>query len=208
MNFNDAMTTAARAAADAAQTTMSQYRSGFITDEDDITPDLLATIRTSLTDVVGGLTWTSSVVRHRRGVAAEESRTGADMVIYVRLDTPTEKYAKGVLIQAKRFDADETMGRQQLADLQKQCDMMLAITPSSFVFDYARGSMRVGSATRISGTSSRDLYAVCGWTAYRFFLELFKCPIGDPRLRSALVRDLPVPLELSISASGVLDESE
>jgi hypothetical protein len=89
-------------ALDAVQETMWQYRLGHITDEDDITPDLRATIRTSLNGEIGGLIWTSSVARHRRGVvAAEETRTGADILIHVTVASPTQKYGEGVLVQAK-----------------------------------------------------------------------------------------------------------
>jgi hypothetical protein len=102
MNFEEAMAAAARIAAQAATMSMRQYRTGYITDEDDITPDLLATVRTALTGQIGGLTWSASVARHRRGRAAEEASTGADILIHVALDTPTDKYSKGVLVQAKR----------------------------------------------------------------------------------------------------------
>jgi hypothetical protein len=44
----------------------------------------------------------------------------------------------------------------------------------------------------------------CNWTSYRFFLELFRSPIGDPNLTSALVRDLPVPTVIALKGSGDL----
>jgi hypothetical protein len=34
------------------------------------------------------------------------------------------------------------------------------------------------------------------------FLGLFRCPIGDPRLTDAFVRELPVPTVLKIMATG------
>lgn len=207
MTFEEAMAAAARIAADAATTTMRQYGSGHLTDEDDITPDLLATIRTSLTGQIGGLTWSASVARHRAGRAAEEARTGADMLIHVTLDTPTAKYSKGVLVQAKRFANDEYMSIRQQADLREQCKKMLERTPAAFVFNYMPGSMRVGSASRIVGASQRHLRSLCSWTTYRFFLELFRCPVGDPRITSGLFGDLPEqPDTLIIRATGDLTE--
>ena len=202
MNFNDAMSAAAHKASEAVDITMRETRLGHLTDEDDITPDLLATIRGALSGQIGGLTWTSSVVRHHAGAAAEEKRTGADMLIHVSLKTTTEQFSKGVLVQAKRLDAGQNMSTAEMKRLQAQCGRMLAHTASSFVFDYSPLSMRVGSAARIEHTKERNLYELCGWTPYRFFLELFRCPIGDPRLKSALVRELPVPYELDISAVG------
>ena len=135
MTFEEAMAAAARIAADAATTTMRHYRVGCLTDEDDITPDLLATIRTSLTGQIGGLTWTASVARHRAGTGAEEAQTGADILIHVTLDTPTEKYSKGVLVQAKRFTSDELMSHREQTNLHEQCRKMLERTLSAFVFN-------------------------------------------------------------------------
>jgi hypothetical protein len=91
----------------------------------------------------------------------------------------------------------------------QQCDRMLDVTAAAFVFDYARGGMRCGPATRIAGTGRRDLYSVCGWTSYRFFLELFRCPVGDPRITSAAVDELPVRFGLNVTAVGEFsDEPE
>src|SRR4051794_41156355 len=112
------------------------------------------------------------------------------------------KYSKGVLVQAKRVEPETAMDNTQHHELIEQCDKMLAVTASAFVFDYARGSMRCAAASRIAGTTNRVLYGECNWTSYRFFLELFRCPIGDPRLTSALVRELPVPTALMIKATG------
>lgn len=205
MDFSETMAVAAHVAASAVHETMRQHRLGHIVDEDDITPDLLATLRTRVNGPIGGLTWTSSVVRHRRGIAAEEATIGADMVICVRLDTSTEKYAKGVLVQAKRVGPGAVLSKSQLNNLKEQCNRMLTISPSSFVFDYSPYGMRVGAASRIAGTAEVDMSAICGWTPYRFFLELFRCPVGDPRLKSSLVSDLPLP-QLHISAEGSFEE--
>ena len=71
-----------------------------------------------------------------------------------------------------------------------QCEKMLAITPAAFVMDYGDGNARCGAASRIAGATSYDLYKLCGWTSYRFFLEFFRSPIGDPRITSALVDEI------------------
>jgi hypothetical protein len=83
---------------------------------------------------------------------------------------------------------------------------MLEITAAYFVFDYTRSGIRCGAATRVGGSSRLDLHGVCGRTPYRFFLELFRCPIGDPRIMSALLDELPVPWGLKIIATGNLTE--
>lgn len=204
MTFDEATREAAQIANKAVTRAMKKYASGFVTDEDDITGVLVGNLDTDLEGSIGGLDWSTSIVRHRRGSAAEERTVGADVVIHVKLETPTQKYSKGVLVQAKRVDKDELMTGRAHSELIDQCDRMLTITPASYVFDYAKGRMRCGAATKLAGSTRRDLYRACGWTSYRFFLELFRCPVGDPRLTTALVSDLPVPIEVRIKARGEL----
>lgn len=181
---------------------MERYASGFYNDEDDISPALVERLQTTLNGNVGGLTWQGAIMRHRAGVANEEGRTGADMAIFFELNTPTHKFKKGLLIQAKRSEPDQNLTNNDINILRAQCDKMLTITPSSFVFNYARRGMRTAPASKISGCINRNLFGECDWTAYRFFLEFFRSPIGDPRFVSALAADLPVPYVLELSASG------
>jgi len=200
-NFNNAVKEAAKRAATAVEYAMMKYSKGLVADEDDLTGVLVGQLDHALDGQIYGLTWSTSIVRHRKGIAAEEKATGADMVFHVRLKTRQHDYAKGVLIQAKKVEPRETMSKADHSRLINQCRTMLNITPASFVFDYAFGEMRCASASRISGSKNRVLHEECDWTTYRFFLELFRCPIGDPRLTSAQVRELPVPTVLEISAT-------
>jgi hypothetical protein len=117
LSFEDAMAAAARKATEAVTKALRDYRHGYLRDEDDITPYLLGFLRIALNGSIGGLTWTASVASHR-GRSAEERRTGADILIHVRLDTPTEKYGKGVLVQAKRLEQDSFLPNRELERLQ------------------------------------------------------------------------------------------
>jgi hypothetical protein len=201
------MKMAAKKADKAVANTINKYDSGFVTDEDDITGILIGQLDAALDGEIAGLGWSSSILRHRSGKAAEEKRIGADMIIHVTLNTPSHTYSKGVLIQAKRIDRGERMTTKEHDDLLVQCGKMQSVTPASFVFDYARTSMRCGSASKIAGARDRALYDQCTWTSYRFFLELFRSPIGDANLTSALVQDLPVPTVLMLSAEGQMLET-
>lgn len=207
MTFEDTMREAAAAADRAVRLAMKRYAQGYVTDEDDLTARLTGNLDSELSGQIGGLTWSATSVRHRKGTAAEEKRIGADLVIHVSLDTPTQKYSKGVLIQAKRVEPAGKLTTAEKTALDDQCDKMLAITPSAYVFDYAKKGMRVGAATRIRGATDRDLYRQCSWTPKRFFLELFRCPVGDQRLASAFVADLPVPTAIEIRATGEFTET-
>jgi len=206
MGFEDAMRTAAHSAEQAVWRAMGKYRDGLVTDEDDLTGVLVGSLDAEFSakgaSQIGGLQWSSSILRHRRGVAAEEKRIGADIIIHVRVDTPIQSYSKAVLVQAKRQEPGDQMSTKERNDLLEQCKKMLAVTPAAFVFDYAKGDMRCASATKIAGSTNNDLYAACNWTAYRFFLELFRCPIGDPRITTAKASELPVPTVLILAGTG------
>ncbi|MDW9391404.1 hypothetical protein GOA67_10820 [Sinorhizobium meliloti] len=210
MGFDDAMRTAAHSAEQAVSRAMAKYREGLVTDEDDLTGVLVGSLDAEFSakgvSDIGGLQWSSSILRHRKGVAAEEKRIGADMIIHVRVDTPLQTYSKAVLVQAKRHEPGDQMSAKERNELLGQCKKMLAVTPAAFVFDYAKGEMRCASATKIAGSTNNDLHAACNWTAYRFFLELFRCPIGDPRITSAKAADLPVPIVLKLTGTGDLTQ--
>ncbi|HWF96948.1 MAG TPA: hypothetical protein VG291_18510 [Xanthobacteraceae bacterium] len=79
---------------------------------------------------------------------------------------------------------------------------MLSHPAASFVFAYDPHGLRAGSATKIAGAADRTLYDQCSWTADRFFLELFRCPIGDRTIKTADVADLArYGLALKVKAS-------
>jgi hypothetical protein len=202
MNFREATSEAAHTASTATMAVMERYAHGYYTDEDDISPALVERLQAELGGKVGDLKWQGSVMRHRAGVANEEGKTGADIAIFFELDTPSHKFKKGLLVQAKRSEPDVLLSKTEIQNLREQCDKMLKITPSSFVFNYSRRGLRSAPASKISGCTNRNLYGECDWTAYRFFLEFFRSPIGDPRFVSALAKDLPIPIVLELSASG------
>lgn len=201
MTFDEAMKEAALRANSAVEAAMSKYASDDVTDEPEITGVLIGQLDSVFDkEQIGGLSWRSKIVRNGKGVAAEEKRIGADLLLHVKLSTPTQVYSKGVLIQAKRSEPYEAV--RDLPKLQQQCLDMLSHTAASFVFVYAKGSMRCGSAARFAGTRDPHIYRQATWRSYRFFLELFRCPIGDPKIISSRVSDLPVPKVIQLSGQG------
>jgi hypothetical protein len=201
MDFENSLVEAAKRAEVAVNRTMEKLGRTRVVDEDDLTGVLVGNLDAELQGIIGDLSWDTAILRHRRGRAAEEKTIGADLLLHVRLDTKALKYSKGVLVQAKRAGPRAPLKPSIHADLVADCKKMLKITPASFVFDYAKEGMRCGSASAIGGSSNPDLYHQCVWTAYRFFLELFRCPIGDPRITSADVSDLPVPIAVRVTAT-------
>jgi hypothetical protein len=206
VTFDEATREAAIAARDAVTKATERVRLGRRIDEDDLTGILVGRLDAALEGEIGGLKWDCTILRHRGGKAAEEKTYGADLLIHVEMDTPTQTYSKGVLVQTKKVGPDRNMTVQERNALVTQCHKMLATTPAAFVIDYGNGIVRCGSASRIAGATSHDLYGLCGWTSYRFFLELFRSPVGDPRITSALVEELPTEWGLAIRASGDLSE--
>lgn len=184
---------------------MRKYATEGASDEPEITGYLVGQLDAQIEGQIGGLTWNTQIVRNKAGTAAEEKRIGADLLIHVSLDTPTVKYSKGVLIQAKRAEPGQLITTSDLQRLNAQCMTMLTFTPAAFVFDYARGSMRCASATRFAASTDRRLYNQCTWTSYRFFLELFRCPIGDPLITSGTSHDL-TPTVIHLHADGQLSD--
>lgn len=193
MAFDDSVRAAAKAAQGAVDEAIESYRGEEVTDEDDITGWLAGALKAHVRGKIAGLTWSTSVVRHRRGVAAQEKRIGADMLIHVSMKTKRRNYSKGVLIQAKRIDAGDLMTTAGHDELVDQCNKMLSISPASFVLNYTTTEMRCAPALRIAGSTNRNIHPDLIWTSYRFFLEFFRCPIGDSRITSALVANLPPP---------------
>jgi hypothetical protein len=212
--FNEVTKAAAKQAELATKTTSNAYKRKYAYDEDDLTGALLGSLLTQFHGVqLGGITLDASIPRHRRGIAAEESRYGADLLIRVAMDTPTQKFSKGVLIQAKKSERSDYWSTRQRNVLIEQCNEMLRVTPAAFVFHYSEKGIRCGAASRVAGAT--DVFSIaylCGWSAYRFFLELFRCPIGDPRISSANVASLPEPedipfaIELSFKGEPAIDE--
>jgi hypothetical protein len=162
-----------------------------------VTEGLAVLLRKALHGQIVNLTWRSHVMRDARGRGGEESATGADLIVHVSFKSPELSYSKGLLVQAKRVEKSQEMTQDAYDEIVDQCNKMLDITSAAWVFDYAHGGIRCAPASVIVGSNNKALHEQCVWRPYRFFLELFRCPIGDPRITSAKVEDLPVQADHS-----------
>jgi len=214
MKFYDAMIEAARVATAATDAAMGALEARTAVDEDDLNPVLMTELSVAFRGLqIGGLTWKCSVLRHRGGVAAEEKEYGADLLMQVALDTPQQKYSKGVFVQAKKVTPGRAMAPKAHRELIQQCNTMLSHTPSAFVFNYSTIGVRCASASKIAGSAQRNLHAACDMTAYHFYRDLFLCTIGDPSwkaprsatLRAAGTRGVDV---IRLVGEGNLDMDE
>lgn len=198
-HFEEDFRNAAHAADRAVNAAMQKYADGLVTDEDDITGALIGRLDSAFDGKIGGITWSSAILRHRKGIAAQEKKAGADILLHVSIKTPQLTYSKGVLIQSKRVDEDAEMTATRHKELIGQCNKMLDITPASFVFNYTKSGMRCASATKVAGSRSRMLNQSCNLTSYRFFLELFRCTTGDRKITSAKFDDLQIPKGVALT---------
>lgn len=103
-DFDQAMREAARAAAQATKTAMREMAKGNVWDEDDVTGVLVGELNAALRGQMGGFNWDAKILRHRKGVAAQEQALGADILIQIRTKGIGRDYEKGVLIQSKKVE--------------------------------------------------------------------------------------------------------
>ena len=205
--FDSSMSEAAHVAAEATRFAMLEMASGRVYDEDDVTGALVGELNAALRSMIGSFKWQAKILRHRRGKAAEELKYGADLLLHVDTQTPGRSFKKGVLIQAKKVEPDALMSRAEHERLQGQCETMLSHTPASYIFDYAESGVRVSSANKVSGLADRHLHSNCEWTAYRFFYEFFRCPVGDRDVTTTHIGGKRIigdtaPTVLQIEATG------
>lgn len=201
MNKNKIFREAARKADDVVSMVMKNYVYGNVHDEDDINAYLAGALDTQFRLDVEGVNWSSSVLRHRGGTAAEEKRIGADLLFYFKIDASGYSVRKGLLVQAKRKIRRQKLSAREKRNLNGQCEKMLDNTPSSFVFHYTGKSLKVGSAVRVLGSNSTNLDDDCTMTSYRFFYDFFRCSIGDRSFTSSKVADLSVKRKVILEAS-------
>src|SRR5581483_9917524 len=109
MDYEDDMRAAARAAVRGVNRAIKSLADGLVRREDDLSGVLKGNLDAELDGRIGHLTWQCAIVDHGSGRAALEREFGADILIHVNFDTPTIRYSKGVVVQAKRKDPGTLM---------------------------------------------------------------------------------------------------
>jgi hypothetical protein len=188
----------------AATEVIGAYAAGMYPREEDVTAAFISLLGHNFDNRrFAKFRWSARILNRGRGVADEEGTVGADMLVHLALETPTVRYSKGVLIQAKRKGNGVALTRPEHDGLVQQCGAMLAVTPCAYVVNYTKEAMRFTSAHVVQASPERVLSNLTVWKSHRFFLELFRCPIGDPKITSAKYDDLP---GVSITGEGEIDE--
>jgi hypothetical protein len=188
--YDDDFREAARRAESGVKRAIRSLQGGKVRREDDLSGVLKGNLDAELEGKIGNLQWDCTILDHSSGQSAEEWEYGADLLIHVRFKGRHLQYDKGVLIQAKKLNAGQLISRAKHNELKGQCNDMLEYSPESFVWIYSNAGMRSAPATAIVGSSDRDLNELTVWTSYRFFWELFRCPVGDEKIVSPYPADL------------------
>jgi hypothetical protein len=98
----------AKAVADATRSTIEDFKLGIIAGEVSMTDRLLGAISSALDGrTIGGLRWRARTLKTARGVGAEESRHGADVLGVLEVDLPGYELRKGFLLQSKIIEPGE-----------------------------------------------------------------------------------------------------
>lgn len=165
----------------AADRAVEALRQGRVEQEPAMTDRLLGGIEESLQGrTAHGITWSAKTLTDR-GRGAQERRFGADFMGVLNIDLPDYRVAKGFLAQAKLVRTDRSIDR---AELDRQCERMLDLSPASFVFLYSDSGIAVVPAIAVVASSidPRELYAR---SIGRFFEEHLECFIGDKAISEA-----------------------
>ena len=184
--YHYAVRKAAKRIADAIDHSVDALRQGRVEHEPAMTDRMLGAIEESLTDYQHkGIRWTAKTLTDR-GQNSQESKYGADFMGVLNIELPDFRVSKGFLAQAKLI-RNKSAGN--VAQLKKQCEKMLKLSPDSFVFLYGRSGVRVVPALSVIG-SNLDPLQLYDRSAQRFFEDHLECFIGDRSIKSASPKTL------------------
>lgn len=199
-------------------TLLEMISSGDLSQEPEMTSALATALRLKSEDIDG------FEIRFRvvpsAGPGAEEKRIGADLQVFVKIETREEHLTKGFLVQAKRsghgglhvedgmghwlYDGSNRLPRSGVVRAQSvseqtrsQCRKMLRRTTSAFVWVYDEKQVGVVSAAAVAATHGRrDAQRLGTKRLSDLFLHVTQCYLGDPDLEPSVA--VPRRLELTV----------
>jgi hypothetical protein len=113
----------------------------------------------------------------------EEPDSGADIVMVFDSDCPDMEVRKGLLVQAKIRGVDHRFVETGEKKLVQQCRNMLNITGQSYVFVYTPEGIFCFRASDVKGNEWSSFRRKDGMTIDEFFMQFFRCEIGDRTLQ-------------------------
>lgn len=202
--YESAFQRASTKLAHAATKTVQDYTVNALPDEPAFTAALVTRLKDALDGFkTSGIAWSAKILSSH-GANTEEKKYGADFLGVLTLALPGLNVKKGFLAQAKRQEPGSKLDLRQWKDLAAQCEKMLKITPSSFVFVYSlNGVFMVPAIKVLSCEEPEDLHTLHPAKTGPFYRSHFECFVGDRRLDSPTTETLRnLPLRgLAISAT-------
>lgn len=208
----------AQHAAEAANRTLEDLRSGKIEQEPPFTDRMIARIEESMngykTDGIvwgaetGGAVWDGKTLTDR-GSGAQEKKYGADFMGVLRIAVKGFTVAKGLLAQAKRIEPGARMDNYE--EMRNQCAKMLERTAESFLFLYSTDSISVVPATSVYAADSCNPHELYSLDIMPFFMAHFASFVGDIHLfapKIGVIRDLPVRRWLVLTAKSTTAKAD
>ena len=170
--------------AEAANRTVESLRDRRVEQEHQFTDRMLGRIEESMNGFeVKGLRWTAKTLTDK-GPNSQEKKYGADFVGVLTIGLPDYSVRKGFLAQAKRAEPGVALSKTECARMKEQCELMLNLSPDSFVFLYSTTAITVVPAISVVGAKACDPYELYSRTVSRFFEEHFESFIGDRNIQS------------------------
>jgi hypothetical protein len=167
----------------AAERTVEALRAGRIEQEPAFTDRMLGRIEEAMEGYeIKGIRWTAKTLTDR-GRGAQETEYGADFVGVLSIRLPDYSVDKGFLAQAKLIEPDGYFPPAEYRRLADQCNDMLNVTPSAYVFLYSRHGISIVPAIAVVSSSHCNPHNLYRRSAARFYEEHFESFFGDRRIR-------------------------
>jgi hypothetical protein len=181
----------ARRIAAAAKHTVDEYTVAHVEHEPEFTGVMLGGMKEAMHGyITRGVKWTAKILTSQ-GPNAQENTFGADFMGVVEFDLPEYRVKKGFLAQAKRIEQHQHVTPGEWNRMAQQCQQMLAITPESLLFVYARsGIIIVPALTIASATAPTNPHDFYSRNAPTFYRDHFECFVGDRAISSADIATL------------------
>ena len=194
---------ASRRVAAAANGTVEALEQGRVEQEPAFTDRMLGRIEQAMEGYSHhGVSWTAKTLTDR-GPGAQESRFGADFFGVLDIRLPGYSLTKGFLAQAKLVEPGSYFSPSEAGRLREQCERMLRLSASSFVFLYSRGGIVALPAIAVIASARTNPHNLYSRSAARFFEEHFASFLGDRRISVPEKANLDVLAEEYAARSGI-----
>jgi len=136
-----------------------------------------------------GVRWSAKTLTDR-GANAQETKYGADFMGVLSINLPDFSVKKGFLAQSKLLEPGFRLSKADCERMKKQCELMLKLSPDSFLFVYSTTNIIVIPAISVISMSGCDPHNLYARSVTSFFQEHFECFIGDRNIYEASPNNL------------------